>query len=99
MIKNIFVKLKNKEKISEEYLSKEKEYNMNYEIIARACQNNIEIVLGQHIENKDKYVTWQCTKDSDNIKIYRWGNYFYDKKSAIIDFNQRVYMLEKQKII
>ena len=96
MIKSILTKVfknhirTNHAYINPEYFPKEKEYNAGYEIIAKACVNSTEIVLGKHIENSKKYVTWKCTHLVENIKMYHWGNYFDDRNSAILDFNRRV---------
>ena len=96
MIKNILTKVfknhirTNHAYINPEYFPEQKEYNAGYEIIEKACINDIEIVLGQHIENSKKYVTWKCTHLIGDIKVYCWGNYFYDRNSAILDFNRRV---------
>ena len=102
MIKNILTKVfknhirTNYAYINPEYFLEEKEYNAGYEIIAKACVNGTEIVLGQHIENSKKYVTWKCTHLIGDIKMYHWGNYFDDRNSAILDFNRRtkIHMLK-----
>ena len=56
----------------------------------KQCINGTEIVLGQHIENSKKYVTWKCTHLIGDIQMYHWGNYFDDRNSAILDFNRRI---------
>ena len=64
----------------------DKRINAGYEIIKSFPVGNTEMVLGENIHDRARYVTWECTGGNN----YCWGHYFADKDTAIRDLYDRI---------
>ncbi len=64
----------------------DKRINAGYEIIKAYPVGNTEFVLGENINDRARYATWEC-KGGNN---YFLGHYFTDKEAANKDLFYRI---------
>ena len=76
--------------VSPEGVSREREINANYQMLAKVSVGPVEYALAEHPKTH-MLATWERTpgNDKDGEKNYYWGHYHDDKEKALRDFCAR----------